>query len=175
MCKPHIISPTVAVRARDKIHKVELRSLLTPSLQATVDLGGLRVRGRRTDRPGGVDSLNQAGSHPPSPGELPSSGLGVVQTGTRLALRRAAERQIMTLLSQSRAQRPLQRSGRRGADNQLNLAHLIISSFTNSTNISGGSFVCEALCWGSQMQSRETGAPEETMLQLLGGGCGVGE
>lgn len=53
-----------------------------------------------------------------------------------------AEWLIMTPLSQRPRARPHLLAGRKGGDNEFNLTDLIISSFMNSTNISGGSIMC---------------------------------
>lgn len=73
------------------------------------------------------------------------TGCGQGGDGERVKMARIAagraEWLLMTPLSQSQGARPPLLAGRKGGDNESNLADLIISSFMNSTNISGGSIM----------------------------------
>lgn len=103
--------------------------------------GGQRLR-RETARPelgpgeGGIENAGSGGSFKPAPRIIHWLWAAVSEQRGR------AEWLIMTPLFQMQRARPPLLAGRKDGDNEFNLTELIISSFVNSTNISGGSIMC---------------------------------
>lgn len=93
---------------------------------------------------GSSENAGSGGSFEPAPDNTLAVGSGERAERVKMARTAAgrAEWLIMTPLSQMQHARPPLLAGRKDGDNEFNLTDLIISSFMNSTNISGGAIMC---------------------------------